>query len=278
VLFQPSSLFRRKNPGELYPKSIAPLAPEYIVPAVIAIGITIVCAVLVMRQRIWLAVWSYYIVTLLPVLGILQVGIQSMADRYLPSLAPFLVLGLLASWVSRRVYELRKRRLVVGIVSAAAALFIVASMTYLTFEQMRTWRNSISLWSHVIGIEPEKVPMAYGNRGVAFDKIGDLARALEDYNRAIALDPFYTGIYFERGLVFAKMRQFDRAILDYDKAIELDQYGLKSDVGRQFYFLNRGIAHLEMARSEPAISDFRQACAQGSNRACDILQSLINER
>jgi hypothetical protein len=49
------------------------------------------------KQKFWFAAWAYYVATLVPVLGILQVGSQAMADRYtyLPSLGPFLVIGML---------------------------------------------------------------------------------------------------------------------------------------------------------------------------------------
>ncbi len=261
-----------------YPMKIAPLSFEYLAPAVLVIAITVICVVYVKKQKFWLAVWGYYIITLLPVIGIVPVGIQAMADRYtyLPSIGPFLIAGLLASWVSKRMDAVKNRGILIKIARAAAALVIVVPMTYLTFEQIAVWRNSIALWSHVIEIEPVKAPTAYGNRGVSFTEIGDLNKALEDYNRAIVLDPFYTGIYFERGLVFAEMRQFDKAVADFDKAITLDQYGAKSDVGVQFYFLHRGLAYLEMQQPGPAVSDFKHACELGSNKACTALQTLPN--
>ena len=74
---------------------------EYLLAIAFTLGITAVCVASVKRQKLWLSVWGFYIVTLIPVLGILQVGGQSMADRYtyLPSLGPFLVMGLIAAWV-----------------------------------------------------------------------------------------------------------------------------------------------------------------------------------
>ena len=258
-----------------YPMKIAPLSLEYLVPVVLVIAITVICVIFAKKQKLWLAVWSYYVITLLPVIGLVPVGLQSMADRYtyLPSLGPFIIAGLLAAWVAERVSAEKKGRPVIKFVSAAMALLIVVSMTYLTFKQIGIWKNNIALWSHVIEVAPEKVPLAYGNRGVSFADMGDFNKALEDYNKAIALDRFYTGIYFERGLVFAKMHQFDKAISDYNTAIELDQYGQKSDVGREVYFLNRGLAYLEKAQQELAISDFKQACDMGSNKGCEIMEA-----
>lgn len=261
-----------------YPANIAPLSSEYIVPVVFVIAITVICAIFVKKQKLWLAVWGYFIITLLPVLGIVPVGIQSMADRYtyLPSIGPFLIVGLLASWISERVAAVRKMEFIAKGGSIAVALLVAVSMTYLTFAQIGIWRNSIALWSYVIEMEPASVPTAYGNRGVSFAELGDLGKALDDYDMAIRLDPFYTGIYYERGLVLAKMHQFEKAISDYDKAIALDQYGAKSNVGREVFFLNRGLAHLETAQPGLAVSDLKQACEMGSNRGCEILESYTS--
>lgn len=261
-----------------YPMNISPLSLEYLLPVVFVIAITITCVIFAKKQKLWLAVWSYYVITLLPVLGLVPVGIQSMADRYtyLPSLGPFLIVGLLASWVARRVSDKKNGKPIIRVVSAAIAFLILVTMTYLTFEQIRIWKDSITMWGHVIEVEPAKVPLAYGNRGVSFAEIGDLNRALEDYNRAIALDPFYTGIYYERGLVLAKMHKFEKAISDYDKAITLDESGAKSDVAREDYFLHRGLAYLELARTEIAIADFKQACHLGSKSGCEVLEAFTS--
>jgi hypothetical protein len=82
-----------------YPKDASPLSLEYFSAIVLVIGITAACMVMAKKQKLWLSVWGYYVVTLVPVLGIVQVGGQAMADRftYLPSLSPFL------SWVYRGV-------------------------------------------------------------------------------------------------------------------------------------------------------------------------------
>lgn len=258
-----------------YPKNIAPLSSTYLLPSALVIAITIICFIFVKKQGLWLAAWSYYVVTLIPVLGLVPVGIQSMADRYtyLPSLGPFIIAGLLVSWGGGKV--MGKRGSAIKVASAAVALLVVVVMAYLTFKQIRVWKNNITLWSHLIAVEPERVPTAYGNRGDSFADRGELNKAIEDYNKAIALAPFYPDIYFERGLVFAKMHQFDKAISDYNQAIILDQNGLKSDVGRKLYFLNRGLAYLETARFELAVSDLKLACDMGSGRGCRILESYI---
>jgi hypothetical protein len=123
------------------------------------------------KQRVWLSAWCYYVITLVPVLGIFQVGSQAMADRYtyLPSLGPFLIVGLAVAWGANKVNSLIKGKVIVRFFSAMVAILVFLSLTYLTFKQIGIWKNSIDLWTYVIEKEPEHA-MAYNNRGEAFEK------------------------------------------------------------------------------------------------------------
>ncbi len=79
-----------------YPRYVVLMSFEYLSLIALAGGITLVCIYMAQRQQLWLSLWSFYLITLLPVIGIVQVGSQSMADRYtyLPSLGPFLLIGI----------------------------------------------------------------------------------------------------------------------------------------------------------------------------------------
>ena len=96
-----------------YPKNISLLSEECLLSVILVFGITAACIVMAKKQKLWLAVWGYYVITLLPVIGIVQVGIQAMADRYtyLPSLGPFLITGLGVAWVFKKTEALKARML-----------------------------------------------------------------------------------------------------------------------------------------------------------------------
>lgn len=115
-----------------YPIHVSLLSLEYIVSVVLVIGITATCIVIAKKRQVWLSVWSYHVVTLLPVIGIVQVGSQAMADRYtyLPSLGPFLTIGLMTAWVSVKVDRLRQWGLVVKFAYIAATILILTTMTF----------------------------------------------------------------------------------------------------------------------------------------------------
>jgi hypothetical protein len=90
----------------VWPVDLAPIYPmpsnisyfmmEYIVSILLVVIITVLCAYTWRRHKVWSALWAYYVVTLLPVLGIITIGEQAAADRYtyMPSIGPFLLAGL----------------------------------------------------------------------------------------------------------------------------------------------------------------------------------------
>src|SRR5208337_2312182 len=102
----------------------------------------------------------YYVITLLPVLGIVQVGGQSMADRYtyLPSLGPFLIIGVIAAKVYEKVIALNQRRVILRIASLFIALAMLTLISYATIGQIGIWKDSIKFWNYVIEKEPERIP------------------------------------------------------------------------------------------------------------------------
>jgi len=239
-----------------YPRHISILSFEYLSAIVLVIGITAVCIVLARKQKLWLTVWGIYVVTLLPVLGIVQVGDQSMADRYmyLPSLGPFLILGLAAAWIWAKVNRLRRWRLVTKASVAGVAVLVFAALSFLTFKQIGIWKNSIDLWSYVIRKEPERVPLAYNNRGLAYGNEGLFKEAFEDLSTAIILDSSYDLAYSARGTVFGKMGLYARAIEDYNKAIVLEP-------GNYLVYNNLGIVYSKTGLYDKAAESFSKAIA-----------------
>jgi len=237
-----------------YPNSVSLLSLEYIISIVIVIAITSTCIVVTRYQKIWLSVWSYYVITLIPVLGIVQVGGQPMGDRftYLPSLGPFLVLGLTVSWLLEKINRFQRSRSIIKVFAACVASFVFAALIFLTVAQIGIWKNSIVFWSYVIRMEPGRVPMAYNNRGLAFDESGQVDRAIADFDRAIAINPSYSDAYYNRGTVFYKTGLLKAAMDDLDRTIALDPEYYKA-------YNNRGAVYYTMEEFDRAIADYDRA-------------------
>ncbi|HUK99222.1 MAG TPA: tetratricopeptide repeat protein [Nitrospirota bacterium] len=237
-----------------YPEHISILSFEYLSAIGLVIGITVVCIVLAKKQKLWLTVWGIYVVMLLPVLGIVQVGNQSMADRYmyLPSLGPFLILGLTTGWISKKVNRLQKWRLVTKASVASAAVLVFAALSFLTYTQIDIWENDIDLWSYVIRREPEKVPVAYNNRGVAYENKGLFKKAIEDLDRAIILNPYYYLAYNNRGAVLGTIGQYDSALRDFTVAIAMNPLYYEA-------YKNRATTFEKMGQFKKALDDYNKA-------------------
>jgi Flp pilus assembly protein TadD len=237
-----------------YPKDVSLFSFEYLSAIGLLIGITAACVVLARKQKLWLSVWGYYVVTLIPVLGIVQVGGQSMADRYayLPSLGLFLIAGLGAGWIAAIVSTGKKQRWIIRGPGIFIALFLVASLSSLTVRQIAVWRDSFSLWTSVIEKGSEKIPMAYVNRGAAFQKTGLLDKAVADYETALDLDPTDAKAYLSLGAVLEQMGRLDRAREAVEKAIALNPSSHEA-------FRNRGVLLEKMDRFDEAIADYSRA-------------------
>jgi hypothetical protein len=215
-----------------YPRDVSLLSLESLAAIALVLGLSAGCIVMVKKQKAWLAAWGYYVVTLLPVLGVVQVGAQSMADRYtyLPSLGPFLITGLITAWAWEKANALKKRRMIAKITGIAIALLLCVSLSYLCVKQIGVWKNDIDLWQSVIEKEHQKVLFAYFKRGQAFAMRGQYDKAIEDYNTVIDSNyEEYSKVYIERGFVYLKAGHVGPAISDLKKACALgDAFACKA--------------------------------------------------
>jgi len=237
-----------------YPKDISLISVDFLLSIALVVGLTVFCIIIAKRHKLGLAAWSYYVVTLLPVLGIMQVGSQSMADRYtyLPSLAPFLIVAAGASWGYEKAIILSRSKSMVMALFLTAGVVALAGLSLLSIRQMHIWENGLSLWSYVIEKEPDKASLAYTNLGSAYQKMGQLDRAMENYDKAITLDPNDYLAYTNRGVILDKMGESDRALESYGKAVI-------SNPGDYKAYFNRGLLYDKMGRIAEAIEDFEMA-------------------
>jgi tetratricopeptide (TPR) repeat protein len=235
-----------------YPQDIS---AAYVIPVALVVGITGVCLLAAKKNKVWPAAWGYYVITLIPVLGIVQVGGQAMADRYtyLPGLGPFLVAGLSVVWVSGRMDISKKWAPLVKLSGFAAAVLLPVFLSLLTVKQIGLWRDSFTLWTYVIEKDPG-IPLAYNNRGLVLDEMGQPDKALADYNEAIALAPSFPEAYINRGAVFGKIGQPDKALADYSEAIALAPSFSEA-------YSNRGVVFSKMGQFDKALADYSEAIA-----------------
>jgi tetratricopeptide (TPR) repeat protein len=237
-----------------YPKGVSLLSFGYIVPLFLVAGITVACFALVRRQRVWMAIWAYYVITLLPVLGIVQVGNQAMADRYfyLPGLGPLLLAGLLAAVLYERVKASGRSETAAGAAVIIIALALSAALSYATVKQIDVWKSSISLWTFVIEREPAGVPLAHNNLGEAYKSRGELEKAAEQYQAALRLDPDLPEARNNLANILAAKGQSDKAISEYQRAL-----AVKPESADGHY--NLGLAYDAKGQFDKAIAEYQAA-------------------
>jgi tetratricopeptide (TPR) repeat protein len=235
-----------------YPKDISFWSLKYMAAIGSLIGITAACLVLAKKQKWWLAVLGYYVVSLAPVIGIVQVGGQAMADRYayLPGIGPFLIMGATVAWLWKKAgtfAELHGRSVKAAL--AVVALFIFFSLCFLTFRQIGIWKSDLDLWTYVIKKEPGTNQLAYSSRGMLFFEKGLFEEAIADFTQIINLDASSYPAYLYRGMALYNTGRLDRAIDNFDKAISLNPNSVKA-------YMNRGMAFNDKGLLDRAIEDF----------------------
>lgn len=169
------------------------------------------------RKYPYLAVgWFWFIVTLVPVIGLIQVGAQSMADRY--TYIPLVGLFILATWGVRDLtVKLTHRAAVLALLAAT----IVISFALLSRQQLGYWRDSISLYRQTLNVTTDNV-VIHDNLGLTLYRKGDLDRAIQEFQAAIRITPYYKQSHANLGLALASKGELDAAILEYQEALRLD--------------------------------------------------------
>ena len=248
----------------VYPVKLIPLYPyssdisvftlEYFGPFMLVLGITIFCAWRWNKEKYWSVLWAYYLVTLLPVLGIIgQGGPRAPTDRfsYLPGLAPTLLAGLGVMWLWKRAgssdMRVSKRAAVV-----VSIIFIVCILSFMTVKQTKIWKDSLSLWNSQLAVH--KTGKAFEKRGLIYKELKEYEKAIADYNMGIELrskPKHRKRLFNNRGNVYSELGKYQKALADYNMAVELD-----SGYERAYY--NRGAVHLKLGRFQEAIMDFSE--------------------
>jgi len=169
-----------------------------------------------LRRSPWLAVgWFWFLGMLVPVIGILQVGRQAMADRYtyLPSIGLFLALIWEAAELSSR-WKITRR------VALPATAAVLAVLAVLCRAQVDTWRNSRTLFSHAVAVT-EGNYLAHLNLGVAIARDGDEAGAMQEYRTALAIQPNMIEAQAALGTSLHKQGKSAEALPHLRRAVQL---------------------------------------------------------
>ena len=231
-------------PFYLHPEGLLPVA-EVILLSSLLVVITVAAAILRRRYPYIFVGWFWYLITLLPVMGIVQVGLQGHADRYtyLPAIGIVIavvwtVRDLTAAWHSR------------SFILAPAAVAVVFALATLSHGQTKHWHDTESLWTYTLNISPDNDVGHAGLAGIQLVR-GDLENAMTHYRRALEVRDGNSAAHYGLALALARQRKFDEAIAHWEKSLEIQP---DNNAARNYL----GTALATIGRDREAIAQWEQ--------------------
>jgi len=168
------------------------------------------------RARPYLIVgWLWYLGSLIPVIGLIQVGNQAMADRY--TYIPLIGLFIMVAWGIPDLFERWRYRQIVLWMSAG---LLFSALTVCTWLQVRHWKDSISLFRHALNVTADNY-LAHNNLGTALIDDGRHTEAVQHYSEALRIKPKYPLAHYNLGNTKAEQGKHEEAIEHYTEAVRL---------------------------------------------------------
>jgi len=215
--------------------------------AAVLLAAATVAAALAARRRPYVAVgWFWFLGTLVPVIGLVQVGVQSMADRY--TYIPMIGIFMAAAWGARDAAG--RLRLPRWALPAAGAAVIGACMVA-AFMQVRHWRDSESIFRHALRAT-DRNWQAHHNLGLALATQGRTNEAIDEFRKATLTKPEYPGSHYQLGLNLVATGHPDKAIGEYRTLI-----ALRPQMAEAHF--NLGVALAAVGRKDEAAAAYRAA-------------------
>ena len=159
--------------------------------------------------------WFWFLVTLVPVIGVVQVGDQALADRY--TYVPFIGLFAAAAWGLPTLASRRRHGSVALRAAAAAAL---AALSLAAAAQARAWRNSEALFLHALKVTKDNY-LAYNDLGQSYNEAGRPTEAMPYLLEAARINPTNPDIRNNLGVSFFLLERFDEAARSFAEALRL---------------------------------------------------------
>lgn len=178
------------------------------------------------RQPYFTVGWFWFLGTLVPVIGLVQVGLQPMADRY--TYVPLIGIFIMVAWAIPEEWARWPRP---GFISGATVGAILIFLAATTEKQLSYWRNSITLFSHTVETTSNNILAEY-NLGEALARQGDETDAVTHYERAIAMHPnpveaqynSQLQAHYNLGLIYLSHQKWSRAAEQFRACLQDDPH------------------------------------------------------
>jgi Tfp pilus assembly protein PilF len=229
------------------------------------------------RHPWFLVGWLWFLVTLGPVIGIIQVGNQAMADRYV--YLPIIGFFVLIAWGTDTLFTgLKWKRATVAVLTVA-----VIAMCFLSLRQVKVWRTSDSLYKHAIAVTTNNY-LAHNNLGLLYYGRDELKNAYIHFSQALNFKPNYAHANNNMAITLIKLGQFTQALAYLEKALQIEPNYVEANNNMGVALLgtqqpthaltffetairlepdfvdahnNLGVAHMQMGHQQMAVSAFQ---------------------
>jgi len=199
-----------------YPHGHEPLYPAAVATLIFIVAVTAAVVYASGRGRYLVFGWFWYLVTLIPVIGLVQVGDQSHADRY--TYVPLIGIFVMIVWAVAGAVERRKD---LARLAVAIGVLILIGLSVLTWRQTGFWRNDLALFKRCTDVTEGNYVML-SNLGVTYSRMKELDRAIDAFQQSLSIRPYEGRTLNGLGSVFMEKQQYGKALEYLHKAVEYE--------------------------------------------------------
>ncbi len=158
--------------------------------------------------------WLIFFIAMLPTMQILRFSDVIASDKfaYLPAIGLLMILTAFLSWLQK------KRSLPIAVI--ISLLLIAGAETLATRKYLTCWRDSTTLYKHMISLAPNSAPL-YGNLGIVYGRLGKYDESIDALNMVAKLRPGDPGAYYNLGVTYLKLGRDEQAIEAFKKTLDV---------------------------------------------------------
>jgi protein O-mannosyl-transferase len=254
----------------LYPHPLDLLRTWQVIASVLLLGLITVLVIMNRRRGYLFTGWFWFVGTLVPMIGLIQVGEQAMADRY--AYLPLVGLFLMVCWGVAEIAQRKKQS--TGWL-ALPAVAVLGMLGWFTYRQISYWRDSETLWSHALRVTCVRSYKAHFNLAMAYDQQGRFDEAIQQLGESIDPRDEDPNIHLGLGIYDQRHGHMQDAIAEFGTTLRLTtDPALKADA-----YSNLGTAYRQLREFDRAKENFTAAMRLNPNQATVLINlGLLAQR
>ena len=246
----------------LYPFSkYPPSAAKITVCVALLLILTLIAGWLGRRRQYLITGWFWYLVTLFPVIGLIQIGQHSMADRYtyIPLIGVFVILA----WGVPQLMEKAPAR---RVILSGISLLVLAAMIAVTTLQLRHWKNGFTLFTHTVAVTRDNW-VALNNLGLIYLKEGKTDEAIRLFRESLRAKPSYPLAWLNLGVAYQASTEFGAALTAFERVLQFDP-------GNPQAYFAMALTYLTLGDTKSAQELYQLLLRTGSTLAAELQERM----